>query len=156
MYVDDKTYVINSEISLKAFYPNLNALFKAHKYITLTWRIGEDRSLDQNALFHVFCSIAAAYYLKKDRKQVSEGELAGMKRVVKKDYYNETGKRFMVHEVINPKMPTQKKTDYTSSSSWKTGEMFNVLTFMQDVAALDGLVLESTGQFKKLQKETIS
>ena len=58
----------------------------------------------------------------------------------------------MIHEVVNPRNGDTKK-DYTSSARWLRGEMFLVLTWMQMIAAEDGLILEAKGQFSKLQRE---
>lgn len=145
--------LINSEPALLAAIGKIRMLFTEYKYVTLVPRIGEDRSLDQNALFHVWATEYAAHLISKDRRQVTKGELEGMKRIAKKSYYNETGLPHMVHCVVNPFNPEQTKLDYTSSKDWKHGEMFAFLTWLQIKAAGDGLVLESKGEFNKLQKQ---
>ena len=111
------------------------------------------RSLDQNALFHVWLTLYAGHILKKDRKLVSKAELEGMKRIVKKKFYQQFGYPWMLIKPINPFTLEEGKTDYASSSDYKTGEMFQLLTWLQMQAANDGLVLESTGEFSKLQKK---
>lgn len=145
--------VINSVPALLAAIGKLRMLFEEHKYLSLVVRIGTDRSLDQNALFHVWHTEYAAYLLSKDKRNVTRGELEGVKRITKKNYYNETGLAHMVHRVVNPFNPEQSKLDYTSSADWKQGEMFDFLTWLQMKAAGDGLVLESKGEFNKLQKQ---
>ena len=146
-------WVVNSLTSLAAFIKHATALFKEHGYVTFTWRIGKDRSLDQNALLHVWCTEYAAHLLTRHKKEVSEGELEGMKRIAKKNAYGEHGWDWLIHEVVNPFNPEQKKKDYTSSRKWKKGEMFLFLTWLQAKAADDGLVLESKGEYAKLQRE---
>ncbi len=153
MQIDDKTYIVNSLPSMVAFKVFIENAWMEHKWLTFTWRIGEDRSLDQNALFHVWLTLYAAHLLNKDRKQVSRAELEGMKRIVKKKFYQQFGYPWMLIKPINPFTLEEGKTDYASSSDYKTGEMFQLLTWLQMQAANDGLVLESTGEFSKLQKK---
>lgn len=142
----------NSQQTLKLFCDQAQKLFEEHKYVTFRWAVGEDRSYDQNALFHVWLTEYAAHLINKNKKDISPGELAGMKRIAKREYYLDTGDAFMVHKIVNPRTG-DTKTDYTSSKDWKRGEMFNVLTWLQLRAANDGLVLESKGEFNKLQRE---
>lgn len=150
-----ESWTINSDASLKAFLANVEALYKEYKYLTYGKpRIGVDRSLDQNALFHVWCTEWIAHTLGKHTKAVLKNEINGMKRTVKKMFliaYPET-KDWMI-EVITDYTTGQSKKDYTSSADWKTGEMFMVLTFMQNEAANQGIILESKGEFAKNQRE---
>lgn len=146
-------FIVNSPTSLLAASRWLKDLYEKHKYVTLSPRIGPDRSLNQNSLFHVWCTEYAAHLLGKDKKQVTKGELAGMKRQAKRMYYAETGSPWMVHEVVNPKNQSERKKDFTSSADWKQGEMFLVLTWLQVKGAEDGIVLESMGEYQKLQRE---
>lgn len=148
-------YTINSAASKEAFKTVVDRLFDEHKYITFTEpRLGVDRSIDQNALFHVWCTEYAAYCLGIHKKEVSPGLLAGTKRIVKKKFLsgNQHCYSWMIHEIINP-ITQESRKDYTSSASWKTGEMFMVLTWLQLFASEDGLILESKGKFAKLQRE---
>jgi hypothetical protein len=152
MQVDEKTFVVNSLPSLVAFIAFVKELLGQWKYVTFTWRIGEDRSLDQNALMHVWCTEYAAFLLTKDKRAVSKPELEGMKRWAKKCYYAEFGYPWMVFAPIHPKTKEEGAIQYTSSKDYKQGEMFQFLTWLQMTAANDGLVLESKGEFNKLQK----
>ncbi len=148
-----QSWTTNSEATLTNFIANARKLYDEHKY--LTWpmpRIGPDRSLDQNALFHVWLTEYAAHLSRIDKRDVCKGLLAGMKRATKGRYYAHTGESFMVHTITDP-LTGRTRKDYTSSKDWKRGEMFAVLTWLQMEAANDGLVLESKGEFNKLQKE---
>lgn len=151
-----ESWVINSEASKTAFKKNLDDLFEKHHFITYgPPRIGADRSMDQNALLQVWVREYIAHRLQKHVSHVTEGELEGTKLIIKKQftaahpdcYY------FMVFELVNIYNGTTKK-EYTSSSSWKRGEMFMVLTWFQMIAAQDGLILEAKGQYAKLQRES--
>lgn len=147
-------WTINSEHSETAFFASVRALRAEHGYLTYSApRIGKDRSLDQNALFHVWCTEYAAHLLKKDRRSVTKGELSGMKRVVKKGFNAQVPNNFMVHDVINP-ITGERKKDYTSSKDWKKGEAFMVMEWLQMFAANDGLILESIGQYEKLKRKS--
>jgi len=148
-----ETDTVNSEHTWLAFVANARALYEKHKYVTWSKpRIGPDRSLDQNALFYVWLTEYAAHLLTIDKKAVSKGVVEGLKRTVKDQFYRQTAQSFMIHEVHSPKTG-QRKKDYTSSSDWKTGEMYMVLEFLQRYAANDGLVLEARGQYEKLKRE---
>ncbi len=149
-----ESWTINSETTKKAFIANLDRLYAEHPYITYgAPRIGIDRSLDQNSLFHVFCQEWIAHKLGKHFKRVEKCEVAGMKRTVKKMFYLANPDcSWMIHIIIDYTTGKPRK-DYTSSSDWKTGEMFLVLQFMQLEAANQGIILESKGKFAQLQRE---
>lgn len=149
-------FTVNSEQTYTAFCSHVRKLFDAHKYITYAApRIGVDRSIDQNSLFHLWLAEYAAHLLNKDKKQVVAGEIDGMKRTVKGNYYRTYHHPFMIHDVVCPKTGRRKK-DYTSSASWKQGEMFAVLNYMQMMAAHDGLVLESKGEHARLKRQEVA
>lgn len=148
-----ESFLVNSDNSLIAFIVKVKAL--SAQYPHLTWdfpRIGEDRSIDQNALLHVWIGEVVAYRLEIDRKKITKGQLEGTKLDLKGLYYQATGERFMVHK-IEGVVSGRSKVGYTSSKTWKVGEMFQVLTWMQMWAAEFGLVLESKGKFAKLKRE---
>jgi hypothetical protein len=148
-------FIVNSLASRMAINKWIDDLYAKHGYITFSEpRIGADRSLDQNALFHVWLTLYIAYSLKIDKREVSKGLIQGMKDMVKRNF---TAKYpdcypWMVFEVLCPITREVTRTDYTSSSDWKKGEMFQVLTWFQMTAAEDGCILESKGQFAKNQR----
>ena len=148
-----ETYTVNSQPACESFLRFVYALQAKHKYLTFSWRIGEQRSLDQNSLLHVWLTEYAAHLLGKGKKQVSKGEAEGMKRHAKRTCYLETGQKWLGHEVVNPANPEQRKLDFTSSKDWKQGEMYFFLTWLQSVAAGDGLILESRGEYAALQQK---
>ena len=148
-------FTINSATSRMAFNKWVDDLQREHGYITFSApRIGADRSLNQNALFHVWLTEYVAFRLKIHKKEVSEGLLQGMKDLVKQRFTASFPDSFkwMVYEVICPLTKEVARMDYTSSKTWKSGEMFQVLTWFQMTAAEDGLILESIGKFAKLQR----
>jgi len=151
--VSDWPHIVNSEPTWLAFVAKARKVYDECKYAT--WgepRIGENRSLTQSALMHVWLTECAAHYLSKTKKQVTPTDLEGMKRAAKARFYTEKRQPWMIHEIYNP-FTDERKKDYTSSAQWKTGEMFMFLEWLQLAAANDGFVLESIGEFNKLQKQ---
>ena len=149
-----EAFTINSPTSRLAFNTYVDKLYSEHKYITFSApRIGADRSHSQNALFHVWATEYVAYRLNKNKKDVSKGELNGMKIIIKQRYAAAHPDSFnwITESVVNP-FNLKVKKGYTSSSDWKKGEMYLVLTWFQMVAAEDGLILESRGEFARLQR----
>ena len=147
-------WVINNAASLAGFIKSATDIYAEHKYVTYgAPRIGRDRSLDSNALLHVWLTEYAAHLLDKNKKSVTKGEIAGIKRVAKKRFtatYPQHAS-WMVHVITDPFSKGQKK-DYTSSKDWKKGEMYVFLNWLQMHAANDGLILESKGEHAKKQR----
>lgn len=145
---------VDSLLKLKAFHAHTERLFEQHGDTTYRWSHGPPSSLDQKALFHVWCREWVAHKIRIRPDDVSPAQLASMKRTVKKIFYENTAYPWMVQQLQDLSVPDGKTfTAYTSCRDWLVGEMFLVLTFMQDVAAQDGLVLEAKGQFAKLQRK---
>lgn len=154
MQIDEKNFLVNSAVSLLAFGKFAEDLFAEHKYLTFTWRIGMDRSLDQNALFHVWLTEWAAHIAKMPKKEVPKQMVEYLKRKLKRRYYRETGSAWMLEKLIDPATGEEKGIHFASSSDYKVGEMYCLLCWMQQTAAEEnGIVLESRGQFSKLQRE---
>jgi hypothetical protein len=151
--MSDWPKTVNSEHGLMAFCATVTELFHKHKYLTFAEpRIGPDRSLDQNNLIHLWLTECAAYYLSKHKKDVTPTDLEGMKRAAKARFYVEHKQPWMVHEIANP-WTNAKKKDYTSTKSWKRGEMTMFLDWLQNVTATDGLLLEAAGEYAKIKRD---
>lgn len=153
MQIDDSTFVINSGPALIAVKPWLESLYSEHKHITVKVRIGEDRSLDQNALAHVWLTEYAAHLAGIHKKAVTAGMVEFLKRKVKKAFYSATGQPFMLTHLVDPLTGEEGQVIYASSRDYKRGEMFLFLTWLQRFAAEDGCILESRGEYAKLQRE---
>jgi hypothetical protein len=151
--LDENTFVVNSAMGYKAFCAWVWDEWQTHKYLTFTHRIGEDRSLDQNALFHVWLTEYCAHLAGINKKAVTAGMVEYLKRKVKKAYYRETGFPWMLTKLVNPESGEEGDTIFASSKDYKVGEMFLFLTWLQNHAADDGCLLESRGQYQKLQRE---
>lgn len=151
-----ESWIVNSDHTQAAFIANLKKLRSEHGYVTFTEpRIGKDRSIDQNALLHVWLYEYAAHLLGVPKAEVTKGVIEGLKFEVKKRFNQHHPNNFMIHNVFNP-ITKQSKKDYTSSGSWKRGEMYMVLVWLQMYAANDGLILEAKGVFAKLKRESES
>ena len=152
-------FIVNSSASLALAHKILDENFEKKKFTTYGVRHGESRSLNQNALFHVWCLEWGCFISNLNPKSLSGKDkdkiIEGTKRGVKRKFYIETGFDWMVHTIKNPFTGEEKK-DFTSSGKWLQPEMFTVLTWMQATAANDGLLLESQGEFKKLQESKLS
>ena len=148
-------WTTNSDLTLEAFISNARKLYAEHKYLTWSMpRIGADRSMGQNGLFQKWARVWAAEILNVRESEVPDGAHEGMKRDLKKMYYNMYGQKWMICRVEGP-LSGGKKIDYSSSSKWSRGEAFDFLTWMQMAAASSGVILESQGQFNKLQRDQI-
>lgn len=144
---------INNEHKLAAFFTEVRELYGEHHDITfLPPRIGADRNLSQNALFHVWLTELWAFAMRKDKRDMTEGDMEGIKRSIKKRYFEHSREPWLIHKVTDP-FDGQSKTDFRSSSKWGKGEMFNVLTWLQMYAAESGLILEAKGEYEKLHRE---
>ncbi len=146
-------FTVNSAQSKDIYKRQVDQWFYEHKYVTFPKpRFGADRSLPQSALFHVFLTEIAAFLTPCHRKEVTEGMIEGTKKTIKGMFYRETKHPWMIHKVYCP-ISKREKADYTSSASWKQGEMLEVLNFMQVWAASSiGLILESKGEHARLAR----
>ena len=149
-----ESWKVDSKVSRDLYKSQVDKWFDEYKYVTFPMpRFGVDRSLDQSALFHVWLTEIAAFLTPCHKKEVTEGMVEGTKKTIKQMFHQETQYPWMIHTVYCP-ISKRKKKDYTSSASWKQGEMFEVLNFMQVWAAGSiGLILESKGQHAKLTRE---
>lgn len=150
-------HIVNSEHTWKCWVKDARAYYDKYKYVTFVPpRIGPLRSLDQNALFHVWATEVAAHAMRKDKKCVSHGELDGCKRALKRKFWLETKHKWMIYEIIDP-LTGESKKDLSSSTRWSRGEMFEFLTWLQAYAATDlSLILESQGEFLRRQQQNES
>ena len=149
-----ETFTVNSDNTYTAYCVQVKQWFDDKKYLTFAPpRIGPDRSINQNSLFHVWLTELAAHLVKCHKSEVTKGMLAGMKFTAKELYYRHSGYPWMIHKVACP-LTGRSKNDYTSSGSWHRGEMFEVLNWLQMFAAEKGLVLESRGEHAKLKRES--
>lgn len=148
-----ESWKVDSKLTRDAYKSQIDKWFDEYKYITFPApRFGVDRSLDQSALFHVWLTEIAAFLTPCHKKEVTAGMLEGTKKTIKGMFYRQTQSPWMLHIVRCP-ITKREKSDYTSSKSWKRGEIFEVLNFMQIWAAGIGLVLESKGEHAKLTRD---
>ncbi len=146
-------FTCNSEKTLKNFQAHVEELWEKNKYVTFEWRIGPDRSMNQNALFHLWAREYAASLLGAGQKDVSEEILEGMKRTLKRECYRDTAWPFLTIKLRNL-FSGEEKTDFRSSSNFKRGEMFQFMEWIQGYAAQHhNLILEAKGEFAKLKRE---
>lgn len=148
-----ESWRVDSKVTKEAYKAHVDKLFDEHKYLTFPKpRIGQDRSIDQNSLLHVWLTEFAAHLAKCHKSEVTAGILEGIKRSMKGLYTQETQLGHMTHQVVCP-LTKREKTDFTSSKSWKRGEMFDFLNWLQAFAATKNCILESKGEHAKLTRE---
>ena len=143
-------FVVNSQESQIDFACLTGKLWDKHKY--LVWKmpkIGPVRSLSQNGLFHMWARTYAAHLLNKTEKEISEGELEGMKRIAKKKFYQANRKEWAIVQIVDPHTGN-KRLDFRSSKKYSTHQMWEFLFWLQLTAAMDGCHLEASGEFKRL------
>ena len=70
-------------------------------------------------------------------------------------YFLEFGHPWMILRLVNPKTG-ETRTEFTSSSSWKTGEIHDFMNWLQMVAAEDGCILETKGEYAHLKQSAVS
>jgi hypothetical protein len=153
MQIDEKTFLVNSPMAWAAFAKWALGLFTEWKYVTFTVRLGADRSLDQNALLHVWITEYAAHLAEIHTKKVTAAMIEFLKRKLKRAYYLESGAQWVVERLVDPQSKEEGGLYFRSSADYKVGEMFLFLTWFQMHAANDGCILESRGQYAKLQRE---
>lgn len=147
-----EAWTVNDDRKLTAYVEHVRKMYCDHKYLTFPApRIGADRSLDQNALLHVWATEFCCHLARCHKDQVTKGMLEGAKRTLKGLFYKTYAYAWMLHEV-RCVITGQTKIDYTSSSDWKTGEMYAFLDWFQNFAATKRCVLESKGEFAKLKR----
>ena len=148
-----EAWTVNDERKKAAYIAHVNELFAEHKYLTFPApRIGADRSLDQNALFHVWLTEFCCHLARCHKSQVTEGMLEGIKLTMKGLFYRETDFSWMLLSVECP-LTGNTKRGFTSSKTWRRGEMFLFLDWLQNFAATKGCILESKGEFAKLKRD---
>jgi len=160
---------VNSEASNALFHKEIDANFAKHKHTTYEWRHGTERSLDANALLHIWLleygCFLAGLNTKGLESKIREGIIEGVKQAAKKKFYEEFRYSWMIYYKIPPVQkswktfwkkknvnPT-KKLEFRSSRKYKVAEMFEFMTWLQATALNDDCLLESTGEYQKRQKK---
>lgn len=144
--------LVNSKESLVAAQKKLAEDFEKHKYCSYAPRYGISRTLPMNDLLHVWLTELAADLLKCHVKQINKGILNGTKRTAKKTFYLERHYPWMIYEIVCPLTGNRKK-EFTSTASWKKGEMLEFMNWLQMFAAEKGTILESRGEHSKAVKQ---
>ncbi len=148
-------FKVNSDYTLAAYFKNVREMYDECKNLRATCEKWSNKTILQNGLFHVWLREWIAHRLRKDMRDVTKSELAGIKRTTKKIFYRAYGYAWMIHEITDYDTGLIKK-DYTSSGDWAKGEMYLMLNFLQMVAAEQGCVLEAKGEYKNLKEKSES
>lgn len=146
-----KQWIVNSERTRDLFIDEVIRRFDEDKYTIYEYKDGTNRTLSQNALFHIWLTEYAAHICKIDKKDVCKDILNAIKKKVKQTFYQETGQAFIVKQNVYPWAP--EKLVLTSSAKWASGEMHMVMDWLQAKAAEKGLILESKGEYQQLKEK---
>lgn len=143
-------WAITNEFQLVQFIDNVQKLLHEHKRVVFSSpELGQGRSLDQNALFHVWMRQYAGYLTKTDAQLVPTGVVDGMKRHCKIMFWKEFKHDWMMHTITNPKTGESKK-DVVSTKVLSKARMFEFMEWIQATAANDGLILEAKGEYQDM------
>ena len=113
------------------------------------------RSLDQNALFQKWARTFAAHEFGVTEEQVTETQHEAMKISLQRQCYAATGWDFLI--VFYPDaFGGKSKPQRAPTSKMGKGELHQFLTWVQSFAAERGLILESLGEYHKLQQRQIA
>ncbi|GLS27756.1 hypothetical protein [Marinibactrum halimedae] len=146
-------WTINSDQTLKAFTQHVSELYQKHKYITYTQpRIGADRSLDQNALSHI-------WYGQIDK---ALSQPTGSSRRYCKLHFGvplmrgECEKFRVAYDTVLKHRDYPEKLqimDFFTVTSLMSREQMTryMATIQQHFASEHGITLESKGEFKRYQ-----
>ena len=108
------------------------------------------RSLDQNSLFHVWCSEYFNFVTKTEIKDFNYKDrntlMTGFKRGLKRACYADTQWYFLLVKLKDP-FTGKEETEAESTRNYTPGEMFQFMEWVQNRAAEDGLILESKGEY---------
>lgn len=115
--------------------------WKAKKYT-------DARSLDQQALLHVWATEFACHML--DKAKVAETEKEAMRITLQRKCYADTGWEWLI-ESVTDLFTGVVKPQRRSTTKFDKGEMTLFLSWVQQEAANRGLILESQGEYRELQ-----
>ena len=133
------------------FHRFLKAEYRNGKYIYVSYKTAKQRSLDQNALFHVWCREFSAHHASCKLRDVTEDMMTDTKYTFKKLYYQHTGNPELIKK--NEDIFTgEKKSVPQSTKIYSVGTMFDFMEFVQNLASTKDLMLESSGQYLELKK----
>jgi len=146
---------VYSTHSLRRAHDFIDDIAEENSSFKITITTGKKASMPQLALFNIWVRQYCAHLLRKPEKSLSKGELAGMKRAVKRRYYHETHEPFMVERITDPFHPDKSRLEVTSAADWTQGEMYRVMEWLQNTAGEEhGIILESVGEHARLKQQT--
>lgn len=113
-------------------------------------RYTDPRSLDQNALLHVWSGEYARHLLNKSK--VSEVEKEAMRITLQRHCYAEESWPWLIEDTKDL-FTGEVKKQRRSTTKFHKGEMTQYLDWIQRRAANDGLILEARGEYADLKAE---
>lgn len=152
-----KEFVVNSVSTLNQFIETVHELYGSGTYLIFSWRSAKKASMPQKALVHIWFKTFAAAVIKKPESDVTENEIKIIKEKLKANYYLQTHEDWMVEIITDPFHPDKKRREYTSIADWEPWQCSAFMSWFQMIAADKfNVVLESIGEYKTMQQESIS
>jgi hypothetical protein len=137
-------WIVNSEKTLANCQAALAEQWDAERYLRVQIKSGKIRSLDQNALFHVWCREAAKHFKLQGQGKITPEEQ--MKLVFKANCTE------LADIVVTDKLTIPQQLPETSRMD--LGEMFAFMERCQEFGVRFGLALVASGEYAELKKGT--
>jgi len=143
----NKNWLCNSEERRDACVDDICQMWAADHYLQITARSGKTRSLDQNALLHIWCRELVAHIAGIDEREITDAQMQDMKTALKKGFYRDTGSSYVLR-VSEDALTGKTAKTLRSTREYSREQMTQFLDWVQALALVDfGLLLESLGEF---------
>ncbi len=144
-------WVITNLNQFKEFHKFLKEEYKNGKYIYVSYKTAKQRSLSQNALFHVWCREFSAHHSRCKLSEVTQPMFDSTKFTFKKLFYQHTGNPELIKKNVDI-FTGEEKSLPESTEKYSVGTMYDFMEFVQNLASTKNLMLESKGQYLELKK----
>jgi len=125
----------------------LQQQWRADHYITVKARSGKTRTLDQNALLHIWCRQLVAQFATVLERDVTAQQVEDMKTSLKRGFYRATASPWVLRD-IRDSLTGEMGKSLRSTTDYDTGQMFEFMDWVQGMAMVDlGILLEAKGEF---------
>jgi len=151
-----KEFIVNpyNDGTVQDFLRQFEEILKDKKPVKISMKKHNQSSLSQKALAHIWIRDYAAFYHNKSTKELTRTEEDNMKATLKQRAYKDYGWDFLLKKVTNVETG---RSGYIlqSISEYGKGECYMFMEFIQDYCGLQGLILETSGEFKRLKDESM-
>jgi len=143
----NRNWICNSTARLDACIDDIRKMWSADHYLQITAKSGKTRSLDQNALLHIWCRELVAHISGIDEREVTDAQIQDMKTALKNGFYRDTGSSYVLR-ISEDALTGKTAKTLQSTREYSREQMGQLLDWVQALALVDfGLLLESLGEF---------